>query len=348
MRFLLYALLLALAACAPRYHGPVTDHFNGKRFYNPDTVNVAKRQGGLFKWLLHRQRGPWLAQPNAQPGPKAADRILGDSVVLTFVGHSTFLLQTGGLNILTDPVWSNFVGLNRVLSVKRQRPPGLRFEDLPKIDVVLLSHAHYDHLDLPTLRRLVKAHNPTFVVPLGVGYLPKRIGGRVLRELDWNDTLHVARGLKLTCVPARHFSNRGMGDRDRTLWGGYLLHTGYGTIYFAGDTGYGPHFSRIAETAQRSETGKIKLAMLPIGSYRPEWFMAPVHTSPADAVRAFQDIARVSNQPLQAVGIHFGAFQQGDDGLWEPALDLTEALRKAGVSYQAFTAPTEGRAMIYK
>lgn len=338
--------MLLVAGCAPRYRGPVTNHFAGKKFINPAITE--RPSGRVLEWLLHRNKGPWPNQPDAFVGPRPATRIEGDSVVVTFVNHSTFLLQTAGLNILTDPVWSDRVGPTAPagrawLGVKRRRPPGLRLDELPPIDVVLLSHNHYDHLDLPTIRQLVKAHNPLFVTPLGVSYLPRRAGGRVTRELDWNDTLRVNDKLRLTCTEAQHFSNRGLGDRDRTLWAGYLLHTAYGTIYFCGDSGYGPHFKRIGEQATRSESGTIKLALLPIGSYRPEWFMAPVHVSPAGAVRAFMDL-----KAAQAVGIHFGTFQQGDDGLTEPADDLRKALEVYNVVSKRFIVPKEGQAVVYK
>ncbi len=334
-------LLLFISACAPRYRGPITDHFTGKKFINPGLEKGAS--GGLLEWLLHRDKGPWPDQPDAFVGPKPAVRVDGDSLVVTFVNHSTFLLQTAGLNILTDPVWSQRVGPRSWLGVKRHRPPGLRLEELPKIDVVLLSHNHYDHLDLPTLKRLVQAHNPLFVTPLGVSYLPRRIGGRTARELDWGDTLRVNDRLSLTCTQAQHFSNRGLGDRDQTLWAGYLLHTGYGTTYFGGDSGYGPHFKQIAQLATRSPTGPIKLAFLPIGSYRPQWFLAPVHVSPADAVQAFKDL-----KAARAVSIHFGTFQQADDGLLEPAADLRQALRINNLPESRFLVPQEGRAMVFK
>lgn len=334
-------VLCLLTACAPRYKGPVTDHFNGKTFVNIGPP--VERQGGLLKWLLHRDKGPWLDNPDAPPGPKPATRVPGDSVVITFVGHSSFLIQTDGLNILTDPVWSNKIGPTKWLGIKRRRPPGLRYEDLPPIDVVLLSHCHYDHLDLGTLRRLAADFSPQMVTPLGVSYLPKKVGGKTTRELDWNDRLELLPNLAVTATEARHFSNRGMGDRDRTLWAGYLLHTRFGTLYFAGDTGYGDLFPKIAQQAVGSATGPIKLAMLPIGSYRPTWFMAPVHMSPIDAVKAFNDLGRP-----QSIGIHFGTFQQGDDGLFEPQQDLTKELLNQKIPLQRFTVPTEGKAMVFK
>ncbi|MFD2936212.1 MBL fold metallo-hydrolase [Spirosoma flavum] len=337
----LSCLLLTILACAPRYKGPLTNHFNGKKFFNPGIAEQSS--GGVLKWLLHRDKGPWPEQPDAFVGARPATRIMGDSLVLTFVNHSTFLIQTAGINILTDPVWSKRVGPTSWLGIKRKRPPGLRFEELPPIDVVLLSHNHYDHLDLPTIKKLVKAHNPLFIAPLGVSYLPKSVGGRTTRELDWNDTLRINDNLSLSCTQAQHFSNRSIGDRNETLWCGYLLHTSFGTTYFCGDSGYGSHFKRIAEQARTSATGPIKLALLPIGSYRPEWFMAPVHVSPAGAVKAFVDL-----KAMQAVSIHFGTFQQGDDGLAEPADDLRKALQATNIPEHLFLVPKEGHPMVFK
>ncbi|AUD01055.1 twin-arginine translocation pathway signal [Spirosoma pollinicola] len=338
---ILSSLLLTIFSCAPRYKGPITDHFDGKKFFNPGMPE--RSSGGVLKWLLHRDKGPWPEQPDAFIGARPATRIEGDSLVLTFVNHSTFLIQTAGLNILTDPVWSERVGPTSWLGIKRKRPPGLRLDELPPIDVVLLSHNHYDHLDLPTIKKLVKAFDPLFVTPLGVSYLPKLVDGRTTRELDWDDTLRINDKLSLSCTQAQHFSNRGIGDREETLWCGYLLHTSFGTTYFCGDSGYGPHFKKIAEQARQSATGPIKLALLPIGSYRPEWFMAPVHVSPAGAVQAFLDL----NQP-QSVGIHFGTFQQGDDGLFEPADDLRKALQASKISEDKFLVPKEGHPMVFK
>ncbi|GAB3755605.1 MBL fold metallo-hydrolase [Spirosoma pomorum] len=330
-------LLGAVLSCAPRYKGPVTDHFDGKKFFNPGMPERAS--GGLLKWLFNRDKGPWPDQPDAYVGPRPTTRIEGDSMVVTFVNHSTFLLQTNGLNILTDPVWSKRVGPTSWLGVKRHRPPGLKFEELPPIDVVLLSHNHYDHLDLPTLKKLVKAHNPLFVTPLGVSYLPKSVGGRTAKELDWGDTLRVNDKLALTCTQAQHFSNRGLGDRERTLWAGYMLDTSYGLTFFCGDSGYGAHYKKIA---QQTNGKPIKLALLPIGSYRPEWFMAPVHMSPAGAVQTLLDL-----NAKQAIGIHFGTFQQGDDGLFEPATDLKKALQAKKIEERLFIVPAEGKAMVF-
>ncbi len=333
----LTAGLVLFASCAPRYRGPVTDHFDGKKFINPSVTEHGS--GGLLKWLLHRDKGPWPEQPDAYVGNRPATRVEGDSLVLTFVNHSTFLIQTGGLNILTDPVWSKRVGPTSWLGIKRKRPPGLRFEDLPPIDVVVISHNHYDHLDLRTIKKLAKTSDPLIVTPLGVSQRPKSAGGRVSRELDWNDTLRIGPNLRITCVQAQHFSNRGLFDRDETLWASYLLQTPFGLLFFCGDSAYGPHYKRIAEQASEP----IKLALLPIGSYRPQWFMAPVHMSPAGAVQTLLDVGA-----QQAVGIHFGTFQQADDGLYEPVDDLRKALREKTIPDARFLVPQEGRPLVFK
>ena len=334
--YLLIGLTLFFASCSPRYRGPVTDHFNGRKFVNPGQTEHGT--GGLLKWLLHRDKGPWPEQPDAYVGNRPATRVTSDSLVLTFVNHSTFLIQTGGLNILTDPVWSTRVGPASWLGIKRKRPPGLRFADLPPIDVVLISHCHYDHLDLRTIKKLAKASNPLIVTPLGVSYLPKSVGARTAPELDWNDTLRVNPNVLITCVQAQHFSNRGLFDRDQTLWASYLLRTPFGTLFYCGDSAYGPHYKSIAERINEP----IKLALLPIGSYRPQWFMGPVHMDPAGAVQSMLDLGA-----RQAVGIHFGTFQQADDGLFEPGDDLRKALQEKNISDSRFLVPKEGRPLVF-
>jgi len=251
------------------------------------------------------------------------------------VGHSTTLLQAGGLNVLTDPVWSQRASPVAWAGPRRRRPPGLRFEDLPPIDLVLLSHNHYDHLDLPTLRRLAREHTPRFVAGLGVGRLLADAGVGPALELDWWQEADGPGGLTVTCVPARHFSGRGLRDRDATLWCGYVLHGPGGLVYFAGDTGFGRHFEEIAR-----RFGAPRLALLPIGAYLPLWFMGPVHLSPTDALRAHQILgARAS------VALHFGTFRIADDAEGQAVAVLQAALREEGGHQAAFwvLACGEGR-----
>ncbi|HEX5483152.1 MAG TPA: MBL fold metallo-hydrolase [Terriglobia bacterium] len=315
----------------PRYRGPVSDHFDGKRFYNPEPF---QRHGfrDFVNWQLHAQRGFWpelIEKPCVSLPPRTVE---GGGMRVTFINHSTALIQTAGLNILTDPVWSRRVGPVSWLGPRRHRTPGLRLDDLPPIDVILLSHNHYDHLDIPTLRIIAQAHHPQFIVPLGVKAVldAKTLGTSI--ELDWWDASGLPRGMRVTAVPARHFSGRGFRDQNNALWCGYVLETPGGRIYFAGDTGYGPHLAEIA-----SKFAPLRLALLPIGAYKPAWFMAPVHISPQEAVRAHQEL-----ESSTSVGIHFGAFALADDGEQDPVTDLERALDEAGIPKSRFWALEAG------
>jgi L-ascorbate metabolism protein UlaG (beta-lactamase superfamily) len=207
---------------------------------------------------------------------------------------------------------------------RRHRAPGIPFEDLPPIDIVLQSHDHYDHLDMPTQRRIRSQWQPRFVVPLGVRSRFEKhqiASGERIRELDWWQSVVISENLTITCVPARHFSGRGLRDRNKTLWSGYVIEAPAGVIYFAGDTGYGSHFEEI-----RRRFPEIRVAFLPMGAYLPEWFMGPVHISPADAVCAHEELGAATS-----IAIHFGTFHLADDAEDQPARELREALalRKA-------------------
>ena len=298
---------------APRYRGPVSDHFDGRRFRNPsgDSPHGFRE---LFRWLAHRERGEWRKWTDAPPGPPPPRRVADMRV--TFVNHATTLVQMSGVNVLTDPVWSERVSPVSFAGPKRVRPPGIRFEDLPPIDAVLVSHNHYDHLELATLARLARRDAPRIVTGLGVsGVLARRRIGNTL-ELDWWETAPLAGDVAVTAVSVRHFSGRGLGDRNATLWTGFVLSGPAGEVFFAGDTGYGPHFSEIARRFP-----SIRLAILPIGAYRPEWFMGPVHVNPAQAVEAVRDLGAGTG-----LGVHFGTFELTDEGEEEPPRELARAL----------------------
>jgi L-ascorbate metabolism protein UlaG (beta-lactamase superfamily) len=235
---------------------------------------------------------------------------------VTFVNHATVLIQQDGLNVLTDPIWSRRASPFSWIGPPRHRPPGLRFEDLPPIDVVVVSHAHYDHLDLPTLKRLQQAHRPRFFVGLGVKEVLARAGIAPVTELDWWQSETLSPTVELRAVPAQHFANRGLFDRDRILWVGWVVKGPAGLAYFAGDSGAGPHFQEI-----RQRLGPVRLAVLPIGAYLPRWFMRRVHQSPAEAVAAADALGASTS-----VGIHFGTFALADDGQDEPPAALAAAL----------------------
>jgi len=235
---------------------------------------------------------------------------------VTFVNHATVLVQTANVNVLTDPVWSERVSPVSWIGPRRRRPPGIRFEDLPQIDLVLVSHNHYDHLDLLTLELLARRDRPSFLCGSGVGKLLRDRGLSEVIELDWWESVPARSGLSVHAVPVQHFSGRTPLDRNHTLWTGFVLAGSAGNVFFAGDTGYGPHFRQARECFPT-----IRLALLPIGAYKPIWFMGPVHMSPEEALDAHRDL-RAST----SVGIHHGTFELADDGETEPAREIERLL----------------------
>jgi L-ascorbate metabolism protein UlaG (beta-lactamase superfamily) len=240
---------------------------------------------------------------------------------VTFVNHATTLLQFDGLNVLTDPIWAERCSPVGFAGPRRVRPPGIRFEDLPPIDVVLVSHNHYDHLDLETLKRLERKHRPRFIVGLGNGRLLRDAGIGSVEEVDWWQGLPVGQGVTVYSVPVQHFSNRGLADMDATLWTGFLLKGPSGAAYFSGDTGYGGHFAEV-----RRRFGPPRVALLPIGAFRPEWFMGPIHMSPQQAIEAHRALGAGLS-----LAIHFGTFPLADDGETEaPDLLRSELSHIAG------------------
>ena len=288
-------------------------HFDGRRFVNP--IGSAGQPFSQVPRMLREPRTPWPKHVEVQPrAPSAPD---GSAAVVTFVGHATFLIQTPAANILTDPMWSERASPLSFIGPRRVRQPAVRFDDLPPISLVLLSHNHYDHCDLRTLRRLARRFNPTVVTPLGNGRLVRSAGIRGPRsvvELDWWDEATVS-GLPLMLTPAQHFSARTPFDRNRALWGGFAVSAPGARIYFAGDTAYASFFAEV-----RSRFGPIDLALLPIGAYEPRWFMHVVHMNPAEAVQAHLDL-----DAAQSIGMHFGTFQLTTEGIDDPLRALSEA-----------------------
>lgn len=308
----------------------MSDHFDGTRFHNQR--NRLKSGFNVIRWMLQREPGTWRRWTDAPPGPPPPKRVEGDRLRITFVNHTTILIQLAGLNILTDPVWSERVSPVGFAGPKRHRPPGIRFEDLPPIDLVLVSHNHYDHMDIPTLRRLHAAHHPEVITTLGNTRFLGMRGIDRSTDLDWWEKKDVEGGLEVICVPAEHFSGRGTGDRNMTLWGGFVLRHGDTTIYFAADTGDGPHFEQI-----RERLGPITLSLLPIGAYRPVWFMQPVHMGPDEAARAHATL-----ESRLSMATHFGTFAMADDGEFEPVEDLLRGLEKEKIAPESFRALDHG------
>ena len=304
------------------YKGPHSDHWNGKKFYS-----IGAKQGNgleehndwkLFvKWIRRRSTSKWKFRTNRFQG-KPKTRVMGRELVVTFVNHSTVLIQTEGLNIITDPVWSKRISPFWFIGPKRHRPVGIAFDDLPQIDVVLISHNHYDHMDIATLRRITRKWKPKIYAGLGnARYLRSR--GIHAKDLDWWQKDAVTDEVTIVCAPGQHFSSRAFSDKNTTLWCGFFIETPHGDIYFAGDTGYGPFVKKIHERYK-----KLRLALLPIGAFRPEWFMGPVHTSPAQAMQMHHEL-----KANTSIAIHFGTFHLADDHQDEPPARIRDLIASA-------------------
>jgi L-ascorbate metabolism protein UlaG (beta-lactamase superfamily) len=350
---------------------PISDHCDGERFFNPPPQPQALGFSSLPRWwwqqLTSGEFHRWPKNVPASRRPQLPARVGPGELALTFIGHSTFLLQLDGLTILTDPIFATHAGPFGRLGPKRARPPALRLEELPAIDVVLVSHNHYDHLDLATLRWLARERRPQFVTSLGNKPWLEARGVAPVIELDWWQSAEIrscadepsrARWsgltstrservevnafhldsptavaaeitplLRVTATPAQHFAARTPWDRCRTLWNGFMLHTRVGDVFFCGDSGWGPHF-----TAIREKLGAPDLALMPIGAYEPRWFMIPVHMNPDESVRAHRALGA-----RRSIGMHFGTFQLTNEAIDEPLRALAAARTAHGVAEADFT-----------
>ena len=285
-------------------------HFDGKRFYNPDAPQ-ARGLWDLPRWKLTSRPAPSPRFiPDVEPSvpPRGVE---GSALRVTLVNHSTVLLQQRGSNLLTDPIWAERASPFTWIGPRRRRSPGVRFDDLPRLDAVLLSHNHYDHLDLAALGRLALRGDSAFIGPSGVDRLLRASNFGPVRSLDWGESASLP-GCVIHCVPALHFSGRALFDRNRTLWCGYMIESRERLVYYAGDTAFGPHFAWI-----REKFGSPRLALLPIGAYEPRWFMSPVHMAPDEAVRAHEILAAGTS-----IAIHHGTFQLADEAIDSPAKQL--------------------------
>jgi L-ascorbate metabolism protein UlaG (beta-lactamase superfamily) len=314
---------------------PVSDHCDGERFFNP-TGHQARPLADVVTWQRTRVKAAWPASLPLRLYPPPPLQVAPGAIAATFVGHSTFLLRTADTMILTDPMFATHAGPFGRLGPQRVRPPGLSLDRLPIPDVVLVSHNHYDHLQPSSLRRCAQGAEPQFVTALGLGPFLRGLTLQNVIELDWWDAVDLGAGRTITCVPAQHFSARTPFDRNRTLWCGFVLHTATETIYFAGDSGYGPHFTEIGRRCP-----PIDLALLPIGAYEPRWFMRPVHMNPAEAVQAHLDVAATVS-----IGMHFGTFQLTDEAIDEPLDALDRALDERGIPDDAFRTLDFGETLV--
>jgi L-ascorbate metabolism protein UlaG (beta-lactamase superfamily) len=318
----------------PYYSGPKSDHFDGLRFHVPGG-GPDKTLGDVAKmlWRSRSQRLPWPKTGlHKRPEPPPA-RVEDSAIRLTFIGHSSFLIQTEGVNLLIDPVWSERAGPAGI-GPRRVTPPPLAMSELPDLDAVLVSHNHYDHMDLATLSKLAAQRPARVLTPLGNDTILRRADKAIRAEAyDWGDVVEVG-PLKVHFEPALHWSARGRTDRRMALWSSFVLEGPRHKIYFAGDTGYGD--GRLFEALARKH-GSFRLAILPIGAYAPAWFMREHHCDPEEAVRIFEQL----NADF-AFACHWGTFRLTEEPYEEPAARLAAALEKAEIDPIRFRAGPPG------
>ena len=328
-----------MAAPRAAHHSP------DGRFRNPWPGTPQTGFRGLLKWVLvHRTTNPPPRDPprdhfeRRRVEPKhTIPRHAPDRVALTWIGHSTWLIQIGGCNVLTDPVWSDRASPFRHVGPRRWVAPGIPFEALPPIDVVCQSHDHYDHLDRSTVRRLASRWpGATWLAPLGVASLLRRFGAGDVRELDWWEEV-TAGPLHAAAVPARHFSGRGMNDRGRRLWCGWSLNAGGRRVLFAGDTALHPEMATVA-----NRFGPFDAVLLPIGAYEPRWFMRPVHMDPDEAVQAWKQLGTGATVPPLMAGMHWGTFKLADEAMDEPPRRVRDAWGRERLPEEKLWVPAHG------
>ncbi len=310
---------------------PPSDHFNGKRFFYP---GEASERGvlDLLRWKLTSRAEPWPArvEVDRRPLPPAPTSL---GIVATWVGQSTVVLRSASATVLTDPIFSERASPFPCAGPRRVAAPGVDFGAVPRVDAVLLSHDHFDHCDLPTLRRLARRDDPLVIAPLAHRPLLAGAGLTRIVELDWWQTHEWAPGLAATLVPALHWSRRRPFGTNRRLWGGFMLSAGGRLVYFAGDSGYDE--TLFAAIGRRC--GAPDLALLPIGAYEPRWFMRAAHMNPSEAVRAHLDVGA-----RRSIAVHWGTFQLTDEGREEPVRALAAARSLANLGAEAFDAPPLG------
>ena len=318
----------------PYYQGPKSDHFDGLQFFNPNGY-PAKGFGKVLKWWLS-SRPKW---PKSFPSPyqdHPPARVMGQQLRVSYVGHASILIQTAGLNILLDPVWSDRVSPVGFAGPKRVNKPGIDLADLPPIDVVLISHNHYDHLDTKTIGKLVADHDPLIVVPLGNDTIIRRkhFKARTIAR-DWGQRVELGNGVTVTLEPTHHWSARGTTDRRNALCAAFVLQGPSGTIYHVGDTGFhdGVNYRAIAK-----KYGEVRLAILPFGAFEPRDFMKAQHQNPDEAVQG-----HLLCNAKQTLGHHWGTFQLTNESIEDQLNHLALARNKYAVPEEEFRALRPGQ-----
>ena len=340
LKFVIFSTVLLLSGCANvnAQYNPAKPHHTPHGFTNNYATRVTKTTGDFLRWQFERIVNGVPKPPQTPTPTVAADvafvqsnaKVAGMQPAITWVGHATMLVQANGLNVLTDPIWSERASPMQFVGPKRAQPPGLAMAQLPPIDVVLISHNHYDHLDKETVlalsRRTMSAGQATlFIVPLGVKAFFDGLGITNVKEMDWWDSVTV-KGVEFHFTPVQHWSARGLGDRSETLWGGWAVFGPATHWYFSGDTGYSQDFQdvvkRFAERQTEAKGGGFDMALIPVGAYEPRWFMKEQHVNPAEALQIHLDL-----KAKRSVGLHWGTFALTDEPLDQPPKDLADARR---------------------
>ena len=314
---------------------PKSEHYDGKRFRNLGSIGQ-KSFGDFLRVLWERDKKEWPAWVENESSQNPPEKVVGSEIRLTMVNHASVLIQTDGYNFITDPIYSERCSPVSFAGPKRHRPPGVTFDALPKIDAVLISHNHYDHLDLPTLRRLEQRDAPVILAGLGTKSFLVDEGLKNVVELDWWQKYAMSSGASLHFVPAQHWSKRNFFGQNEMLWGGFVVQTSHSKTFFAGDTGYGPHFKELHQ-----RLGPVDAALLPIGAYKPQWFMKNFHMSPVDAVKAFYDLGAP-----YSVAIHHGTFPLGQEGINDAGNDLALLKQEEGSALDNFKTLLNGEALV--
>jgi L-ascorbate metabolism protein UlaG (beta-lactamase superfamily) len=334
LRYIFVFLATALLGCSTQYQGPATDHFDGKVFSNPGQVKDSSVAGYL--WLrLTTAQGKWPESVPLVAQPPPPLRLNDGTARVTWVGHATLLIQVAGLNILTDPVWSERASPISFIGPKRVTPAAIELASLPPIDIVLISHNHYDHLDIVTLENLSVRDKPKVIVPLGnKALVSQAMPASEVTEHDWGAKISLGDKGIIHVEPLVHGSGRSPFDQMQTLWAAYVIEIGGLKIYYAGDTGYG---DGSVFKASGTKFSGFDMAILPIGAYEPQQFMSDSHISPADAVVAMQDL-----RAKRALAHHYGTFQLGFESFDAPLQSLRAALAAKSLSNIDFASVLPG------
>lgn len=314
-----------------------SDHYKDGVFFNP-TLPEQKSFFEVLKWSFTREKTPWPDHVEQKKFPRNNEPVNANEARITFINHSTFLIEFKNINILTDPIWSVRASPVSFAGPKRVKDPGLDIQELPKIDAVLISHNHYDHLDLASLKTLNDKFSPKFFVGLGDKKLLENAGITNVTELDWNDTINLNKETKITYLKCRHWSARGLFDRFKSLWGAYLIQNVDTKIYFGGDTGYAEHFKEAA-----AKYSAIDISLLPVGAYEPRWFMKAFHMNPEEGLMAAKDLNSKYN-----FGMHLETFQLTDEGFDEPRKEVERLLKTEPYKNIHMQLLLNGESFLYK